>query len=79
MKKIIALTLVIALIITMVGCSANDYTPADNSLNNNSTDTTRLLLGTSSAGGTYYVLGGGWAKIMNDNIDRVVGGKSSGI
>jgi len=33
--------------------------------------TTRLTLGTSTTGGTYFVLGGGWAKIMGENLDGV--------
>lgn len=87
MKKFVVLLLTIALLITIVGCSSNNNTPTDNSSNNtpnntSSNDTqennpatnrelTRMLLGTSSAGGTYYVLGGGWAKIMNDNVNNV--------
>ncbi len=31
----------------------------------------RLLLGTSSVGGTYYVLGGAWAKLLNEKIPTI--------
>lgn len=31
----------------------------------------RMLLGTSSVGGTYYVLGGAWAKLINEKIPEV--------
>lgn len=47
--------------------------------------THRLLLGTSSQGGTYYVWGGGWAKIMGQNVPgvdisvEVTGGPTSNI
>jgi len=80
MKKFMTLILTIVLLITIVGCNANNNTPVDNSSSNNTQDNnptttnrelTRMLLGTSSAGGTYYVLGGGWAKIMNDNVNNV--------
>lgn len=80
MKKYIVLILIIVLLITIVGCSANNNIPMDNTSSNNTQDSnstapnrelTRMLLGTSSAGGTYYVLGGGWAKIMNDNVNNV--------
>ena len=31
----------------------------------------RMLLGTSSVGGTYYVLGGAWAKLINEKMPEV--------
>lgn len=85
MKKLLSLTLSLIILITMAGCSTSSETPQSNtpesntptsntpassSSSNNSTPS-KLLLGTSSAGGTYYVLGGGWAKLMNDNLNNV--------
>lgn len=79
MKKIIASVLSMVILITMVGCSSGTSTPASNTpdskpasdSSSSSGSPMRMLLGTSSAGGTYYVLGGGWAKLMNDNLKDV--------
>lgn len=76
MKKILVLTLCIALLITIVGCgssidSPDGDTPANGATDANSSETERMLLGTSSASGTYYILGGGWANIMNKNLENV--------
>ncbi len=74
MKKIMASILVMVLLITMFGCSTNKEVSSSETQSSETPaekEPIRMILGTSSVGGTYYVLGGGWAKIMNDNIDGV--------
>ncbi|MGI6129397.1 MAG: TAXI family TRAP transporter solute-binding subunit [bacterium] len=72
MKRIMIILLAFTVIFLLVGCGSSDtsqdpQTPPSQS----GQERARLLLGTSSVGGTYYALGGGWAKVMNDNIDDV--------
>lgn len=79
MKKLITLLLVVAMMASMIACSAQ---PAVNEAPAEGTEPaenvepaekgpkdyagSQLLLGSSSAGGTYYVLGAGWVTLMND-------------
>jgi TRAP transporter TAXI family solute receptor len=93
MRKFIAIALVFMFALSLIRCASNtveteteaETTAAETKTNADSGKTNRLLLGTASIGGTYYALGGGWAKIISENVDNtevsveVTGGPTSNI
>lgn len=61
-KKLSAIILAIALVLSLTACSAS--APAERPISH-------LVCGTSASTGTYYSYGGNWSKVMNSKVQGV--------
>ena len=81
MRKILAV-LTAAVLCMAVGCSGQG---AANGGQKSAGEVKHYSMGTSTSGGSYYIWGGGWSKIMNENMDgmdisvEVTGGPQTNI